>query len=453
MNLSGDIQPHALAAPRQPPGLGFRRIWRHIRARHDRGDVSAMAAAELGDVVKMPGPPGKRIWLCTHPRDLKRVMITNASNYRKSYDYAILSRLLGKGLITSEGEVWLRDRRLQHPLFHGKALEQFFGTIVDCAQATVDRWQPGQEIQLENEMTRFTVHVIGERILSLDVREWTDEIVYHLNVCQRHIIDRVVSPIDWARFLPTPGERRFKKSLAALYGIIDELVARRSKLVGERHDLYSVLEPTGLPPDVLRDQLMTMFLVGHETSASTLSWIFYALATHPEIDARLAAESQAVLAEGPLGLKRLERLEYTTRVAKEGMRLYPPAPFQGREAIEADELGGYHVPKDTVVVISAYATHRRPDLWPEPLVFDPDRFAPERAAKHLPHQYIPFLQGPRACIGQHLAMWELQVGLAMIASRYRLRLVDERPITPVALISLRPSRPVVMRVEKREAVR
>lgn len=452
MNLTGDIQPHALPAPRQPPGFGLRRIWRHVRARHDRGDVAAIAAAELGDVVRFP-VPGKRIWLITHPRDLKRVMITNASNYRKSYDYAILARLLGNGLITSEGDIWLRDRRLQQPLFHGKQLESFFAKVVGCAQATVDAWRPGQEIQLENEMTRFTVHIIGERILSLDVREWTDEIVHHLEVCQRHVIHRVASPIDWAKFLPTFGERRFKKSLAALYLIMDELLARRARRADAPPDLYSILQPSGLPAEVIRDQLLTLFLVGHETSASTLSWIFYALAKDGALDARVAAEAQRVLAE-PLTLARLDTLELTTRVVKEGMRLYPASPFQGREAIEADTLGGYHVPKDTVVVLSPYATHRRPDLWPDPLTFDPDRFLPERVARHIPHQYIPFLHGPRACIGLHLAMWELQVGLAAITARFRLRLVDEKtPIVPISMISLRPSRPMVMRLEKREDVR
>ncbi len=224
---------------------------------------------------------------------------------------------------------------------------------------------------------------------------------------------------------------------------------RRESLAGERHDLYSVLTATGLPPEVIRDQLLTLFLVGHETSASTLTWIFYALAEHEAIDRQVAEESRRVLAE-PLTLKRLDRLELTTRVIKEGLRLYPAAPFMGREAIEDDELAGYRIPKDTVVVMSPFATHRRPDLWPDPETFDPERFTPENAARQLPHQFVPFLEGPRACIGRHLAMWELQAGVAMIADKFRLRLTDDAPIDPISLISLRPSRPVIMRVEKRE---
>jgi len=270
-----------------------------------------------------------------------------------------------------------------------------------------------------------------------------------LEVCQRHIIDRVASPIDWSRFWRTPGQRRFERSRDALYRIVDELCAQRARRTDDPPDLYSVLMASGLPHQVLRDQLITLFLVGHETSASTLTWLFYALARHPAIADAVARESAAALARGPLTAQRLPELELTRRVVKEALRLYPAAPFMGREAIADDELAGYHIPKDTVVVMSPYATHRRPDLWPDPERFDPDRFTPENVARQLPNQFIPFLEGPRACIGRHLAMWELEIGLATIAARYRLTLVDDAPVDPIALISLRPSRPVVMRVEER----
>ncbi len=406
------------------------------------------AARDLGDVVRLP-VPGKRVFLVTHPRDVRRVLVQNSSNYRKSYDYKVLSRLLGDGLITSEGEVWQRDRRLQQPLFHGRALEHFVSSISRCTQALLDRWSHGQEIRLDSEAARFAIHVIGERLLSLDVREWSEAISYHFDVCQREIVARATSLIDLARWIPTRGEVRFVKSLAELRHIVKELIEKRSRMKESPYDMFSILHESGESRERMRDQFITMAMAGHETSAVALTWTYLSLSRLPEIDDRVARESAAALHGKPPTLETLEALPYTTQVIQESLRLFPPVATMGREAIEADELGGFAVPKDTVIALCPYATHRRPDLWDRPEEFDPDRFAPEKKDKQIPCQYVPFAAGPRGCIGQHMALFELQAAVGMISERFRLKLLTREQIRPIPMVSMRPDRPVMMRVESR----
>lgn len=411
-----------------------------------RAELALQAAIRLGNVVRFP-VPGKSVFLVTHPDDLRRVMIQNAANYRKSFDYQILARLLGQGLLTSEGEIWRQDRRLQQPLFHGKALEHFFSTLLECVDALVSSWKAPTEITLEAEMTRFGLHVIGRRIVSLDIRKWSDEISWHLNVCQRQIVARGLALVDFARWLPTPGERRFEKSLAVLYRIVGELIDERAAMGPGPYDLYSILAEQDYPRERMRDQFLTLFLAGHETTAIALTWLYACIARHPEVEPRLAAEARSALGpDGRLAWDGVEKLVYTRQVIDEGLRLYPPVAFMGRESIGDDVLGGYPIPAGSIIVLCPYATHRRPDLWENADAFDPQRFTDDRRARLPACAHIPFAAGPRGCIGQHFAMLELQALVSAVALRFRLRLVDEAPIRPVPLVSLRPSRPVRMRV-------
>ncbi len=431
-----------------PPTLGFTRIIANALSRNEgRAELALHAALEHGDVVRLP-MPGKRVFLVTGPAALRRVMIQNASNYRKSFDYRFLAKLLGEGLITSEGELWQRDRRLQHPLFHGKQLDHFFATILRCSEALVDSWKPGQVIKLEDETARFAFHVIGERIASVDVRDAASEIAHHMDVCQRHIVARALALVDVAKWVATPGERRFRRSLSILYALVDDLIERRRKLEGSPYDLYSVLTENPYPPERLRDQFLTLFMVGHETSAIALTWLYYALSGMPEVDARVAAESRSALAGG-LTFAKANALPYTAQVLQETMRLYPPVSFMGREAIADDELGGFPIPKDSIVVLCPYATHRRPDLWPDPERFDPSRFSEEADAARPPCAYLPFAAGPRGCIGAHFAMLELQIAACVISARYRLRLTSDAPVGLLPLVSTRPTRSIEVELEPR----
>lgn len=359
-------------------------------------------------------------------------MVQNAANYRKSFDYQILARLLGDGLLTSEGEIWRRDRRLQQPLFTGQALEAFAKTITHCAEELAQSLRVGREVVLEEEMTRFGLHVIGERILSLDIRKWSAEVSGHLDVCQRQIVARGLALVDLAKWIDTPGERRFKRSLRALQQIIDAMITERSRLTPAVPDLYSLLTTEGYPHERLRDQLLTLFFVGHETTAIALTWFFVCLAWDPQLDARLASEP----ASSPLLRQTID----------ETMRLYPSIGFMGREAIEEDRLGGFTIPKDSIIVLCPYATHRRADLWEDPLKLDPSRFAPGRREQIPVGAHIPFAMGPRGCIGVHFAMLELETVISTLLPRFRFELTSQEPIRPIPLVSMRPSRPVRMRV-------
>lgn len=436
----------------RPPTLSVFKIVANALSRNEgRAELALNAADALGGVVRLP-VPGKNAFLITSPDDLRRVMIQNAANYRKSFDYQILARLLGDGLLTSEGEIWRRDRRLQHPLFHGQALEKFYSTIAQCARDTVSAWKPGTEIALEAEMTRFGLHVIGERILSLDIRGWSEEVSHHLDVCQKQIVARGLALVDFARWIPTPGEIRFKRSLRELYRIVDEMIERRAKLGSEPIDLYSVLVAESYPKERLRDQFLTLFLAGHETTAIALTWAFYCLARHPEIDAQLAKEVGGAVSGFVPEREELEKLPYTRQVIDESLRLFPPVAFMGRETIEEDRLGGFHIPKDSIIVLCPYATHRRRDLWPDSEIFDPGRFEAAKRESIAVGAHVPFAMGPRGCIGQHFAMMELQIMLAAVAKRFRLELADPSPVRPLPLVSLRPSRSVRMRVIERGPV-
>ncbi len=413
----------------------------------NRADFMLETALALGDVVRLP-VPGKHVLLVTHPRDVRRVMVTNSGNYKKSYDYKVLSRLIGDGLITSEGEVWQRDRRLQQPLFHGKALEQFFSTIAACTDAMVSRWKAGEQLRFDAEATRYALHVIGERLLSLDIREWSEEISHHFDICQHQIVARATSLVDLARVLPTPGESRFRKSLAELRRIVEHLLELRSRSREDRLDMFSVLSESGQSRERLRDQFLTMAMAGHETSAVALAWTYLCLSEDSAVDEAVAREASEALAR-PMTLDTLERLPLATQAIQESLRLFPPVAIMGREALEDDELGGFRFKGGTVIALSPYATHRRPDFWERPEAFEPARFSPERSSAREPGTYVPFALGPRGCIGQHLALQELQVAVARISSRFRLRNETSGKVIPIPMVSMRPDRPILMRLEAR----
>jgi cytochrome P450 len=263
-------------------------------------------------------------------------------------------------------------------------------------------------------------------------------------------VGRVVAPVDFARWMPTPGEARFARSLKELQRIVDLLIEKRSQLKDGPHDMFSILSESGQSRTRMRDQFITMTMAGHETSAVALTWTYYCLSSLPGIDARVAQESARVLASGPATYETLEQLEYTTQVIHESLRLYPPVAIMGREAIEADELGGFAIPKDAVIALCPYATHRRADLWERPEEFDPSRFEPAQKEKQQPCSYVPFAAGPRGCIGQHLALFELQAAVSLISRRFRLKLETQGRIQPIPMVSMRPDRPIHMSLEARD---
>jgi cytochrome P450 len=271
-------------------------------------------------------------------------------------------------------------------------------------------------------------------------------------IAQKQVVKRGMAVVDFAKYLPTPGQIRFNRVVRKLHALLEQLVEQRRKkgpAPGET-DLIEAFE--GQEPRAIRDQAITFFLAGHETTAVALSWALSLLATHEDIQERVAAEAQAVHEEGLRGFDAYSRLRYTRMTFEESMRLYPPGPFIGREAIEDDELGGYRIPAGSTIALCQYATHRRPDLWVDALKFDPERFSDERRSSIPAYAYFPFGGGSRVCIGQTLGMMEGVLTLARVARGFRMAPppgAGEFPPRPMSLVSLRPARPIRLRMSAR----
>ena len=440
------MQSAHVSPPAFPLAQGLRNAFRPKR---DRAQM-ALEISALGDVVRLPFP-GKRIYFITHPRDLKHVLLTHAGNYRKSFDYGILASLLGAaGLVTSEGEVWNKDRKQIQPLFKKELVDQFSGVVTGCLQALVERWRTRDAallLDVTAEMMRFTMTVIGQRVLSQDVSPDVESLNRLISACQTNVIDRSTLPLDPAKYFRTPSRRRFEKNLGELHAILDLYIDRRlaDPALSGSTDLLTML--AGQDRQKIRDQVMTFFAAGHETTATALAWLFYLLGRHLAVQEKVAAELGAGSALGSANGTHLPK--YARAVLDESMRLYPPIPVIGREPLADDELGGFPIPKGATLVLFLYATHRRRDLWERPEEFRPERFLePERSAQ-TPFSYLPFSAGPRVCIGAQFAMMEMQIAIATLIRSFHFTALPGEEIFPIPLVSLRPHRPILLRVGRR----
>jgi cytochrome P450 len=425
-----------------------------------------------GDVVRFRGG----IWyayLVSHPDDIKHVLQDNNQNYRKGFSYEILKPVLGLGLLTNEGESWLTQRRLAQPAFHRQRVARYAGLMVDSVEAMLARWdarpQPSQPVDVFAEMTRLTLEVVTRTLLGGDPGEGLDEVAGAVAELQEHVNYRATHLFSLPEKYPTPRNRRFHRRLrvldATVYGIIER---HRSDLRGRPAgggpgagaDLLTMLlqardadSGAGMSDRQLRDEVMTIFLAGHETTANALTWTWFLLSRHPEAELRLHDELDAVLGGRRPEYADLARLSYTRMVLEESMRLFPPAWAVGRYAVGGDEVGGFDIPAGSQLLMSQYVTHRHPAFWDRPETFDPERFTPEKAASRPRFAYFPFGGGPRMCIGADFAMIEAQLALATVAQRYRLRLVPGHKVVPDPLVTLRPRHGMLMHLQPRDRLR
>ena len=422
------------------------------------------ARSELGDVFSFRIGPRRRLFIA-HPDAIERVLVGNNTNYRKHSVYQKMRPLLGDGLLTSEGERWLRQRRLIQPVFHKRRIAGFGDVMVSGAAAMCDGpWAraaaDGRTLDAAAEMMRLTLTIVGRALFSADVSGEAETVGRALTVSLRHANARMRSIVDVPEGVPTPANVRFSRARreldALVYGLIEE--RRRAGLASAPNDLLTLLLEAGAPGGgdgegmsdrQIRDEAMTLFLAGHETTANALAWTFLLLARHPGERRRLEQELDAVLGGRLPAVDDLPALARTGRVVQEAMRLYPPAWAIGRRSLAADVLGGYRVPAGTDVLISAFVTHRHPGLWDDPEGFDPDRFLPERAAGRHRYAYLPFGGGPRQCIGNDFAMMEAKLVLATVAQRYRLALVPGSEVATEPTVTLRPRHGLAMTLERR----
>ncbi len=397
----------------------------------------------------------------TDPAILRHVLIGKAENYAKTpIARALLEPILGRGLLTSEGSFWRRQRRIAAPAFHHRRITAFADMMVALTEDMLAGWEAaatdGRPLDMQAEMSRLTMKVITRAMFSDNLGDdEAREVSEAIRVLSRHKL-RLRDLIGVPEWLPRLPDR----NIASALGTVDRTVAR---LIGERRadgrdrgDFLSMLmlaedEETGerMSDRQLRDEVITMFVAGHETTATALVWTLYALDRHREAEARLHEEVDTVLADGPPGLADLERLPYTRRVIEETMRLYPTVPQVARQAIAEDSIDGTPVPKGAIINMNIWLAHRDPEVWTDPETFDPDRFEPGRAGNRPKLAYFPFGGGPRICIGNNFAMMEAHLILATVARRWRLRLPDGHEVRPVGNIVLRPRHGLPMHLERR----
>jgi cytochrome P450 len=411
---------------------------------------------DYGDVVSM-----RFLYLTAyflyHPDDIEYVISTNAKNFIKSRNQRspLFRRLVGNGLLTSEGEVWKRQRRLAQPAFHRHRINAYAETMANYAQRMTSTWRAGETRDIHRDMMRLTLEIVVKTLFDSDVSTDADKV--------GRVLARIVTPfagqatIKWImdNRLPTMTHRLFNKDAREIDLIVYRIINERRRSGLDGGDLLSMLlrasdeDGSHLNDKQLRDEVMTIFLAGHETTALTLSWAWYLLAQNPEAEGKFHTELAEVLGGRLPTTEDLSRLQYTEMIAKESMRLYPPAYALGREAVKECEIGGFRVPAGAQVFMFQWATQRDGRFFAQPEKFHPERWT-EGFSNSLPkYAYFPFGGGPRACIGNYFAMMEIVLLLATIGQQFRFSLLPNHPVGLMPAMSLRPKDGIKVVVENR----
>ncbi len=409
-------------------------------------------ARALGDVCDL-GLTGSRIVLLSHPDHVERMLVTDNKLFEKDRGTRSLSRVLGSGLLTSEGDFWRRQRRLAQPAFHRDRIAAYGEIMVERAERAATKLVPGTRTNLHRELMRLTLEIVGKALFDADVSEEAGEVGEAMEAVAAHFERAMPGAPTILELVPTEGNRRYRRALEELDRVIARVVEeRRGRDTG---DLLSMLmaardeDGSGMSPKQLRDEVMTLFLAGHETTALALSWAFYLLARHPEVEREIVDELARVLAGRSPTVEDLPALERVGAVVDETMRLYPPAWAVGREALTDWRVGGFDVPKGTQIWASQYVLHRDPRFFDAPARFVPQRWT-DGLAKRLPrYAYFPFGGGPRLCIGSAFALMEAKLLLAVLAQRRHFVLASGAEIPSVAAVTLRPRGGVWVDVEAR----
>lgn len=402
----------------------------------------------------------KNMFVLNRPKDIQRVMVTNAGNYRKSLaNRQSLKPLLGKGLFVSEDKLWERQRKIMAPATRKSRLKGYAETMIEASMETVEQLEScpsGHEIDLTETMTLLTSDIITRTMFGVELGE-RNQVLYqafqdYLASHGRIHISEVLGLPAW---LPRPGQRKGKAAVQLFDSVILDVIEQRRQLSGEHDDLLKMLldyrdqEGESMSYSLLRDEVSSIYLAGHETTAITLTWAFFLLHEHLEAKEQLWEEIRSVLNGRVPTYDDLQRLTYTRAVIDESLRLYPPVHVFSRQARGEDEVSGIPVPKGSFMTISSYVLHRHQLHWDQPNTFDPERFLPSRSNTVKPYSYIPFGAGPRICMGKHFGLMEAVLLLALFAQRFDFKLRPGHPVEPLGRMTLRPHRGMPMIVQKR----
>jgi len=443
----------------EAPSRGPRGHWllgsSAVVARDQLGFYTA-CAREYGDLVPLRLGP-RRGLLAFHPDAIEEVLVTRNRDFVKSPGVRLLARVLGNGLLLSEGEAWLRQRRLVQPAFHRQRLQAHGEVMTAYTERRISGWKDGDVLDIHAEMTALTQAIVAKTLFDADVRDEAYFITQAMNVLIEDFGARLGSLLqflpDW---VPTAGNIRTRRAVRRLDEVVYRMIEARRRHPEDRGDLLSMLlaaqdadDGARMTAEQVRDEVMTLFMAGHETTAVTLSWAWYLLAQHPEVDARLADELRVVLGARPPAVADLPRLAYAEMIATECMRLYPPAYAMARQARGPTELAGRPVAPGVVVILPTWVVHRDPRWFDDPEVFRPERWAGDLSRRLPRFAYFPFGGGPRQCIGNAFATMEAVLILATIAQRFRLTLLPGQHVTTMPSITLRPEPGPRVRVERR----
>ncbi len=435
--------------PPQPPAHP---LFGHIPAlARDRLTFYREAHARHGDVIALRMGARRVGTAIFHPDDVRRVFVDHARNYPRGRNSDRLKPMVGESLLTLEGERWKQRRVMMQPQYHHQRIAGLAGVMTELTGRAISRWRDlaarGAPIDLAEEITTLTLAIVTKTLLGTDIdrvdgAQAGAAISTSLEISTRRIFSLVQAPA----WLPTPANLAFARARRALDGVIFEIIAQRRAAVDEAPDLLAMLLATrdeatgaGLDDGQIRDEAVTTFVAGHETTAAALAWTVWLLAQHPEAFARVRAEVDAALGGRTPEAGDLAALPFTGMAIDEAMRLYPPVPSLSRGVLADDVLGGFDVPAGSLVVVVPWVTHRHAAFWEEPEAYRPERFAPESVKTRHRHAFFPFGGGAHLCIGNNFALMEARLILAMIAQAFDVALVPGARVTPKATITLRPA--------------
>ncbi len=415
----------------------------------------SQCAQDYGDIVYFPGVRfiGYKGYILNHPDYIEAVLTTKSHEFGKfKQGLGIIGRILGNGIVTSEGDFWRHQRRLMQPAFHRERIAAYGEVMVDYTNRMLTRWQTGEIRDVHEDMMRLTLEIATKTLFDVDLADRADEVGHALAYAIAHYDQWQRNPIAMLlpESFPTPSNRRAQNVLQRLDAIAYHLIRQRRESGKDTGDLLSMLlashyeDGTPISDQQVRDEVMTILLAGHDTTALAMTWTWYLLAQYPEVEAKLIEELQTVLDGRNPTFADVPRLRYTDMVVKESMRLYPPVWGMGRIANTDSEIGGYPIPKGSIILLSPWVMHRDPRYFDSPEVFNPARWADGLAQRLPTYAYFPFGGGPRVCIGKSFAQMEAVLLLATIAQKFRLTLVPGQDVTPWPAFTLRPKQGIKM---------
>lgn len=441
------------AQPTTAPGpTGAALLKALVGFRRDPVKMFGEATKTYGPVLRIKVGP-YHLHQIIHPDHIYQVL--HSKKYEMSSAFGPAQAILGQGLSTNTGDAWLRQRRMMQPAFHHRQIAGFADTIVREAAVTVASWrepaQQGTVVNVSRKLLFLNLRILGRILFSADFSNQNQPLLQSLKTARRYIersMRRLVSvPQSW----PTPGNRRFFEDVERINTFTYDLIAARRRDPAEKEDLLNMLllaqdrtTGEGMTDKELHDELMTVLFAAREDPENALSWTLYLLAQHPQETAQLRQELQEVLAGRQPTFEDLPNLPYLDMVVQESLRLFPPTWSLLRDVQETDEIGGYEIPRGTMILLNIYEAHRMPEFWPEPEQFQPERFLPEIVKERPRHAYLPFGFGPRQCIGRDLALMIIRLVLAMIIQTYDVSLAPGYQMQRDAQLTLGPRHGVSM---------